>query len=280
MAATTMVVSAEQISYTGETPITITGSMSPPPSSTVFATVVVKNPLGAALVNTQVPMNSFGVYQLTILAGCTPDWTPGTYNVTGSATSLGETSSASSTFEYYLGLVPVDKVSAMVAPQIVLGGANVTVSGTVAACSGSVAPTNVLIIVKNPNGIAVFQDEVTPKGPAAFGNYTDSFVAGGTLDWTPGVYTVTSQFRSSSNPPTPAVATAVFNYSLAGSSVSSSARQSAQTPSSSVSMTGLGPGTSNQFDSAYLVPVAAIAAVGGIGIVFLVIRGRRRTKMP
>jgi hypothetical protein len=146
-------------------------------------------------------MNGFGIFQLTILAGCTPDWTPGTYTVTASAASPGETASASTTFEYYLGLVALDRVTATVAPQSVLGDVMVTITGTVAACSGSVAPTNVLISVKNPSGATVFQDQVTPTGPVAYGNYTDSFVAGGTPDWTPGVYTVTSQYRSSSNPP-------------------------------------------------------------------------------
>ena len=276
-AAATMAIGAEQISYSGDTPITITGSMSPPPSATTFANVVIKNPLGATLENTPVPMNNFGIYQLTILAGCTPDWTPGTYTVTGSATSSGETASASTTFEYYLGLVSQDRVSAIVAPQVVLGGAVVTVSGTVAACSGSVASTNVLISVKNPSGATVFQDLVTPTGPAAFGNYTDRFVAGSTPGWTPGVYTVTSQYRSSSNPPSPVFASAVFNFSQAGGAVSSSAPQTSQRASTSASESGPAGGLASQIDATSLVPIAASVVAAAVVVGFFVLRSRRRT---
>jgi hypothetical protein len=277
-AAATLDIAAEQISYTGDTPITITGSMSPPPSATTFATVVIKNPLGATLENTLVPMNIFGIYQLTILAGCTADWTPGTYTVTGSATSSGETASASTTFEYYLGLVSQDKVSAIVAPRVALGGTVVTVSGTVAACSGSVAPTNVLISVKNPSGMTVFQDQVTPAGPAAFGNYTDSFVAGGTPAWTPGVYTVTSQYRSSSNPPSPVFAGAVFSYSQAGGAVSSSGQQAGQGTSSSARESISAAGPASRIDATSLAPIAALAVAASVGVAFFVLRARRKTR--
>jgi hypothetical protein len=276
-AAATMVVAAEQTSYTGETPITITGSMSPPPPTTTFATVVIKNPTGATLENTLVPMNRFGIFQLTILAGCTPDWTPGTYTVTGSAASSGEIASASTTFEYYLGLVPLDKVSATVAPESVLGGSEVTVSGTVAACSGSVAPTNVLISVKNPSGTTVFQDEVTPRGPAAYGNYTDTFVAGGTPDWTSGVYTVTSQYRSSSNPPSPTFATAVFSYGQAGEPVSSSTQRTGQGTPSNASKTDSAIGSTSQSGGNPFLPFA-VAAAAVIGAAFFVLRARRKTQ--
>jgi hypothetical protein len=275
-AAPTIVVAAEQISYTGDTPVTITGSMSPPPSTTTFATVVMKNPLGGTLENTLVPMNGFGIFQLTILAGCTPDWTPGTYTVTASASSLGEAASASTTFEYYLGLVALDRVSATVAPQIVLGGVMVTITGTVAACSGSVAPTNVLISVKNPSGATVFQDQVTPTGPAAYGNYTDSFVAGGTPDWTPGVYTVTSQYRSSSNPPSPAFAASAFSYSQAGGIGASITQQTGRGTTSNGSQSISPAGLANQGGAASLVLTAAIATAAGIGVAFLVLRARRK----
>jgi hypothetical protein len=275
-AAASMAVSVELESYSGESPITVLGSVTPAPSGSVFAMVVWTNPQGITVAIHTVPLDSLGDFQTTILAGCTPAWTPGTYTVTASAVSSGATSSASATFQYSLGVASADNVTVRVSPTVVPLAGSVTIGGKVTACSGSVNYTSVVILVKNPAGDTVFQDEVTPGGAATFGNYSDTLATGGTPAWTPGVYVVTSQYRSSSNAAAAAYATATFTYGQSSAASSSASPSSTQTSAAQSSSTTTLPPSSNG-QSGFSIPyVAAAALVAIIAGAFVVIRSRRR----
>ncbi len=276
-AASSMAVSVELDAYSGEAPITVLGSVTPPPSASTFATVVWINPQGVAVATNIVPLDSLGDFQTTTLAGCTPAWTPGTYTVTASAVSSGATASARATFQYSLGVVSADNVTAKVTPTVVSLDGNVTISGTVTACSGSVNYTSVVILVRNPGGATVFQDEVTPGGAATFGNYSTTMVTGGTALWTPGIYVVTSQYRSSSASTSPVFATATFTYGQSPATSSSASPSSTQTSTSQSSLTTtLPPSSTGQSGALPLVVYAAVAIAVGIGVAFVALRSRRK----
>jgi hypothetical protein len=277
-AAPSMAVSVELESYTGESPITVLGSVTPPPSGSAFATVVWTNPQGVAVATHTVPLDSLGDFQTTILAGCTPAWTPGTYTVTASAVSSGATSSASATFQYSLGVASADNVTAKVTPIVVPVAGTIAISGKVTACSGSVNYTSVIIVVKNPAGTTVFQDEVTPAGAATFGNYSDTVLTGGTPDWTPGIYVVTSQYRSSSNAAVPAFATTTFTYGQSTATSSSSLRTTLDSTQNSQSTSAASAsGSTSQTSGFAAVTYAGVAIVVGAaaGALFL-LRSRRK----
>ena len=224
-----------------------------------------------------VPIDALGDYQTTILAGCTPAWTAGTYTVTASSTASGQTVSASTTFQYSLGVASADNVTAKVSPAIVSAAGTITISGRVTACSGSVNYTSVLILIKNPAGATVFQDEVTPAGAATFGNYSDIVLTGGTPNWTPGLYVVTSQYRSSSNSANPAFATATFTYGQ-GSIGSSSTSVQTTLDSTQNTLTTSTTATSAQSGGLSVVTyggVAIVAVIAAGGLLFL--RSRRKS---
>jgi hypothetical protein len=89
---------------------------------------------------------------------------------------------------------------------------------------------------------------------------------------------VTSQYRSSSNPPSPTFATVVFSYGQTGGALSSSSQTGQGTPSNA-SKTGSAAGSASQSGVNSLVPFAVATAVAaGIGAAFLVLRARRKTQ--
>jgi trimeric autotransporter adhesin len=98
---------------------------------------------------------------------------------------------------------------AAAAPTVSVSPSSGVVSGTMLTISGTTtASTAVGLQINNPNGLAVFSDNVLSSATGAF---TDTFTAGGTSAWITGTYIVSATVNSQTG-------TASFSYTGSASS--------------------------------------------------------------
>jgi hypothetical protein len=279
--------------YDGYGVVQISGTVTPPPPAGTTVIVTTTNPQGTVVESAVEPLLSSSVgYTDTLVVGCTPVWIGGTYTITVSLSGSPEVAPVSTQFGYIPNPPEMDMVSVNVTPQSVSGPGTVIISGTVAACSESIAGTTVLLSVNNPSGTTVYRGLETPtsKSSIDYGNYSVTLNVGGATEWIPGNYTAAVNYRSVQSSGTPASAIATFIYtgnstqspSILTTSQTSSSSASAQATSSSASAAINSPVSSTtQSGGAPLIPyVAAIAIAAGVAATFVGFRVRRKSPQP
>ena len=229
-----------------------------------------------------------GMFEDTVITGCTPAWIGGTYTITIALSGSPQVVS-SEIFNYIVDSPALDTVSVKATPQSVSGSGTVTISGAVEACSGSAALASVVLTVKNPSGSQVFSDVVQPISTTSSenGNYSVNLAAGETPLWIPGTYTISAFFTSTQSVGTPATAAATFIYtgnstlsSSSSTSQSTSIQATSQTTSSAASAqsaTSSAPATTNKSGASPLPYIVAIAIAAGVAGTFVVLRGRQKS---
>jgi len=298
--------------YDGYASIDVSGNVNPPPTSG-SVTITTTNPQGIVVDSSSVPLQpGTGMFEDLVIAGCTSDWTSGTYAITVSLAGSPPVV-ATTTFGYIVDSPAVDSVSIKVTPQSISGTGVVTISGGVEACGGSAAQSSVVLTVKNPTGSTVFSQVSQPitYSQPEDGNYSVDFTAGGTPQWIPGNYTASAFYTSTQSVGTPASAAASFVYdgnstqtsstqttaqnsatqtsaaqsstvqtsSSPSTSQATSSAGSAQSTASSAPATSTAPsGSTNKGSGAPLVPyVVAIAIAAGVAGTFVGLRGRQKS---
>jgi len=282
--------------YDGFASITISGNVNPPPASgSVLVTVT--NPLGVVMDSSPEPWQpGTGMFEDTVVTGCTPAWIGGTYTITIALAGSPQIVS-SETFNYIVDSPALDTVSVNASPQSVSGSGTVTISGAVEACSGSAALASVVLTVKNPSGSTVYSNVAQPisKSSPENGNYSVNLAAGETPQWIPGTYTISAFFTSTQSVGTPATAAATFIYtgnttlssslsttqstSISTTSQATSSATSAQSATSSAPATTSAPisATTNGSGASPLIYIVAIAIAAGVAGTFVGLRGRQKS---
>lgn len=93
-------IGVDRSAYTGNEPMLVNGSVSPPPNSPTNATLIVTSPVGVVATATSQVSTANGSYSYRFVTGGTSGWVSGTYSVTVVCVAFGETETATTTFTF------------------------------------------------------------------------------------------------------------------------------------------------------------------------------------
>jgi hypothetical protein len=189
----TMVLNANAVSYSGQTSITYSGTITPVPTVASSVVLTTTGPSGTVDIGTASVSTTTGSFSYTLVSGGSSNWVSGTYIVNGTWGANGNTGTARTSFSYTSGGSVT--VSFYTAQRIYSGADTIIISGDVSPAPTS-GNTAVVLTVENPSGTNV---NINPASVAAgTGAFIYSFVAGGTSSWISGNYTIGSTYPQAS----------------------------------------------------------------------------------
>jgi len=99
-AAFQLSVGVDRAAYTGNESMLVSGSVSPPPSAPLNATIIITGPVGVVATATSQVSSTNGSYSYRFVTGGTSGWVSGSYTVTAVCVAFGETETATATFTF------------------------------------------------------------------------------------------------------------------------------------------------------------------------------------
>lgn len=113
-AASSMTLSTNASSYSGQATIQVTGTITPAPTTSNSAVIITtKGPMGVVDIGNAPVATGTGAFAYTFVSGGSASWVPGAYVVNGTWGQSGNTASATATFTYMGGQMSVSSLGAI-----------------------------------------------------------------------------------------------------------------------------------------------------------------------